>query len=50
MQVAVRNLIFNGTLHIVLTPLLNSLPVIGAVHVSDNPSAKFQDLYAIPCH
>lgn len=35
-----RNLVFNGTLHIVLTPLLNSLPVIGAVHVCDRPSAR----------
>lgn len=34
LQVAVRNLVFSGRLHIVLTPLLNSLPVIGAVQVS----------------
>lgn len=32
-QVAVRNIIFNGTLHIILSPLLNSLPVVGAIQV-----------------
>ena len=36
-QVAVRNIIFNGTLHIVLSPLLNSLPVVGATQVSSSP-------------
>ena len=36
-QVAVRNIIFNGTLHIVLSPLLNSLPVVGAIQVSFSP-------------
>ena len=34
MQVAVRNIIFNATLHIILSPLLNSLPVVGAIQVS----------------
>lgn len=34
MQVAVRNIIFSGTLHIILSPLLNSLPVVGAIQVS----------------
>ena len=36
MQVAVRNIIFNGTVHLVLSPLLNTLPVVGAIQVSAN--------------
>ncbi|CAL5221943.1 g4219 [Coccomyxa viridis] len=30
-RVAVRNIIFNATVHLVLSPLLNSLPVVGAI-------------------
>ena len=41
-QIAVRNLVFSGRMHIILTPLLNSLPVVGAVQV--NPG-----LLCLPC-
>lgn len=35
-QVAVRNIIFSGTVHLVLSPLLNNLPVVGAIQVTSS--------------